>query len=235
MTEIMRPGGALGNRPLHFFWIVDCSGSMIEDRIAAVNHAITTVLPSMREAAEEEADAQVLIHILKFSDSAAWITPAPVPLESFEWTNMDADQGALTSMGKAFELLAGQLTIPPMTERALPPVLVLLSDGQSTDDYKPPLEKLLNLPWGMKAVRVAIAIGMGADVGVLQEFSGNGELVLQANSPEELVKMIRWTSTIIKPVSNPPSRGIDEAAGESNVALNTASIPRSGGTAMDVW
>lgn len=235
MTEIIRPGGELGSRPLHFFWIVDCSGSMINDRIAAVNHAITTVLPVMKEAAENEADAQVLINILKFSNSASWITPAPIPLESFEWSNLDADQEALTSMGKAFELLAGRLTIPPMTERALPPVLVLLSDGLPTDDYKPQLERLLNLPWGMKAVRVAIAIGKGADVGVLQEFTGNSELVLQANSPEMLVKMIKWTSTIVQQVSAPPSRGIDEAAGESNVPLNTASIPKPSGTAKDVW
>ena len=34
------PGGALANRPLHFFWMVDCSSSMAGDRIGAVNHAI---------------------------------------------------------------------------------------------------------------------------------------------------------------------------------------------------
>lgn len=29
MTEIKRPGGAMANRPLHFFWLADCSGSYV--------------------------------------------------------------------------------------------------------------------------------------------------------------------------------------------------------------
>lgn len=77
-----------------------------------------------------------------------------------------------------------------MTDRALPPVIVLLSDGQPTDDYKKSLDKLLHLPWGKKAVRIAISIGQDADDDVLQQFTGNRELVLQANNPQALVKMI---------------------------------------------
>ncbi|MDW8300804.1 MAG: tellurium resistance protein, partial [Anaerolineae bacterium] len=34
-----RPGGALANRPLHFFWVVDCSGSMAGDKIQSLNTA----------------------------------------------------------------------------------------------------------------------------------------------------------------------------------------------------
>lgn len=236
MTELKRPGGALGSRPLHFFWIVDCSGSMIDDRIATVNHAITTTLPPMKEEAKDNPNAQVMIRTLKFENSASWITPAPVRLEDFEWTNLKAETQALTSMGKAFELLADQLSIPPMTERALPPVLVLLSDGQPTDDYKPALEKLLNLPWGRKSVRIAIAIGKGADIGVLQEFTGNNERVLQANNPETLVKMIKWASTLVTQVAAPPSREVGGTPAGDNVVLNTGSIPQPSGTpAADVW
>ena len=97
-------------------------------------------------------------------------------------------------------------TIPPMTDRALPPVIVLLSDGQPTDDYKKSLDKLLHLPWGKKAVRIAISIGQDADDDVLQQFTGNRELVLQANNPQALVKMIKWASTAASLVSAPASR-----------------------------
>ena len=105
------------------------------------------------------------------------LTPDPVNIEDFAWNDLDA--GGVTDLGKPFELLAAQLTIPPMTDRALPPVIVLLSDGQPTDDYKKGLDKLLHLPWGKKAVRIAISIGQDADDDVLQEFTGNRELVLQ--------------------------------------------------------
>ena len=36
-----RPGGELASRPLHFFWICDCSGSMQTDgKIQSLNNAI---------------------------------------------------------------------------------------------------------------------------------------------------------------------------------------------------
>lgn len=28
MQELQRPGGELATRPIHFFWVVNCSGSM---------------------------------------------------------------------------------------------------------------------------------------------------------------------------------------------------------------
>ena len=85
-----------------------------------------------------------------------------------------------------------------MSERALPPVLVLLSDGQPTDDFSGGLKELLDLPWGKKAVRVAIAIGKDCDREVLQKFIGHPELQpLEANNPEALVKCIKWASTVV--------------------------------------
>ena len=103
-------------------------------------------------------------------------------------------------------MLAAQLSIPPMPERALPPVVVLLSDGQPTDDYKESLEALKKLPWFRKAVKIAISIGQDADDDVLLEFAGNKELVLQANNATALAKMIKWASTTASMVSAPSSK-----------------------------
>lgn len=238
-TKLKRPGGVLANRPLHFFWLVDCSGSMYGDKIGVVNHAIQSTIPEMVDAAQNNANAQLLVRTLKFSTGASWVTPNPVKIEDFAWDDLDAE-GA-TSIGKAFELLAGQLTIPPMSDRALPPVIVLLSDGQPTDDYKEPLSKLLNLPWGRKAVRIAISIGMDANDDVLQEFTGNRELVLQANNPEALVKMIKWASTTVSMVSAPASRTFDTLEGtvggtNAPLVLDINNIPDSSTVgADDVW
>jgi uncharacterized protein YegL len=218
-TKLKRPGGELASRPLHFFWLVDCSGSMYGEKIGVVNNAIQSTVPEMVDAAKNNPNAQLLVRTLKFSTGASWVTSNPVNIEDFAWDDLDAD-GA-TSLGKAFELLAGQLTIPPMSDRALPPVIVLLSDGQPTDDYKQPLSELLNLPWGKKAVRIAISIGMDANDEILQEFTGNRELVLQANNPEALVKMIKWASTTVSMVSAPASRRVDSVG----VAANSTNAP----------
>lgn len=204
---LKRPGGELATRPLHFIWMVDCSGSMYGEKIGSVNHAIQSTIPEMQDASRNNPNAQLMVWTLKFSTGASWVTPNPVNIEDFAWDDLDA--GGVTDLGKAFEMVAAQLTIPPMTDRALPPVIVLLSDGQPTDDYKKSLDMLLHLPWGKKAVRIAISIGQDADDDVLQQFTGNRELVLQANNPEALVKMIKWASTAASPVSAPASKPKD--------------------------
>ena len=197
----------MANRPLHFFWMVDCSSSMAGDRIGAVNHAIQECIEPMREEAAGNPNAQLYIHTLKFASGASWVTAEPVPIEEFAWEDVEAN--GITDMGKAFELLAGQLSMPPMPDRALPPVIVLLTDGYPTDDWKRPLEKLLKMPWGKKAVKVAIAIGKDAERSVLEAFTGNPEAVLDAGNPEVLTHFIKWASTVASAVSNPTSNPME--------------------------
>ncbi len=229
--ELKRPGGKMAARPLHFIWIVDCSGSMKGEKIQSLNYAIRQVIPEMQSAALENPNAELLIRAVKFSQGASWHIATPTPVKDFEWS--DLSDGGETHMGKAFDLVAEQLKMPPMPERALPPVLILLSDGQPTDSYKQSLENLLALPWGKRAVKIAIAIGNDADTTVLQEFINNSEIpVLQANTPEALIKYIKWASTVAKQVSSPLSRAIDGTTSANNVDLST--IPTVSDD-QDVW
>ena len=203
-TAIKRPGGELATRPLHFFWIVDCSGSMMGEKIGTVNNAIQTVIPEMANEARDNPNAQLIIRTLKFSSGAEWITETPTAVEDYAWNDLQAS--GVTDMGAAFNMLCAELEMPPMPERALPPVLVLLSDGAPTDDYRTALDRLLSMPWGKKAVRIAISIGSDADDSMLAQFASAPELVLQANSAQALVKMIKWASTAASQVSAPASR-----------------------------
>ena len=106
-------------------------------------------------------------------------------------------------MGMALEMVATELRSFPTDTKRLPPVLVLLTDGQPTDDFKKGLDALMATPWGKKAVRIAIAIGKDTDISVLEQFAGNKELVLEAKNPQLLVKFIKWASTVVKNVSAP--------------------------------
>ena len=242
--QLRRPGGELASRPLNFFWIVDCSGSMFGEKIGTVNNAIQATIPEMVDAAENNPNAKLMVRTLKFSTGASWVTASPIAIEDFVWNDLDA--GGVTDLGKAFELLSAQLDVEQLGTRALPPVLVLLSDGQPTDNYKKQLDKLLHMPWGKKAVRIAIAIGQDADNDVLTEFTGNRELVLQANNAATLTKMIKWASTVASVVSAPASRAVpqdvktnDEASpGTSNapLVLDMDNIPKADEiSADDVW
>jgi len=199
------PGGPIASRPLHFIWILDCSTSMSGDKIHQLNFAIHEALPAMQDTAIENPNAQVLIRVVTFSNGARWHVSTPTPVADFKWT--DVTSGGVTDMGTALALVAEQLKIPPMTDRALPPVLVLVSDGIPTDDFSAGLKALMAVPWGKKAVRLAIAVGQDADHDVLTRFIGAGELQpLQANNAPALVNYIRWASTaVLKAASAPAS------------------------------
>jgi uncharacterized protein YegL len=232
--QLKRPGEALARRPLHFIWVVDCSGSMATDgKIQAVNQAVREVIPHMRTVADDNPNAEVLVRAVKFSDGAQWHVAKPTPIADFKWIDLSAD--GVTDMGKALSMVAEELKIPPMTDRALPPVLVLLSDGQPTDDFDSGLADLMNLPWGKKAVRVAIAIGTDADNECLQKFIGHSELKpLQANNAESLVRAIRWASTsVLTAASSPASQSRNAAVQGINVPIPAP--PTDPTDASDPW
>jgi len=219
--ERRRPGSAVSNRPLHFIWICDCSGSMAGQKIESLNHSIRECIPHMREVAEENINSQVLVRVIKFSDGAQWHFSRPTSIDQFEWIDLEA--GGLTEMGLALKMVAEQMKSPPMPDRALPPVLVLITDGVPTDDFKGGLKTLMDETWGKKAVRVAIAIGNDAEHEPLQKFIGNPEIrPLLAQNPEQLIRYIKWTSTAtIQSVSSPAS----QVAGSENSAANVTLPP----------
>jgi uncharacterized protein YegL len=189
---------------LHFIWIVDCSESMLLDgKIAALNAAIRDSIPHLRDVAMQNPHAQVLARCLTFSSGHRWTIPSPTPVEQMTWTDLTAS--GYTDMGGALAEVAQQLKVPPLEPRALPPALVLVSDGQPTDDFDAGLATLMAEPWGTKAVRLAVAIGKDADLDVLSRFIGNPEVrPMQAGNAEQLTHFIRWASTVATRAASSP-------------------------------
>ncbi|MGA2210800.1 MAG: VWA domain-containing protein [Acidimicrobiales bacterium] len=206
--QLTRPGGVVSARPLYFFWLADCSGSMVRDgRIQALNNAAAEALPHMRRVAKDNPNVEVIVRVLRFSTGAEWVGDAGAPLDHFVWPQLQA--GGVTDLGAAIRLLTGELQTPPMPQRALSPVVVLLSDGRPTDDYEIALRDLLRLPWGQHAVRLAVAIGRDADRDVLRQFIADPTVApLEANSPEALARQMRWVSTVALDAASSPRVGM---------------------------
>jgi uncharacterized protein YegL len=230
------PGGQMARRPLHFIWICDCSGSMsVNGKIQTLNNAIRQSIPLMREAAADNPNVEVLVRVIVFSDGAQWQVAQPVPVENFEWTDLNAD--GVTDLGKALSMVAEQLKVPPMTNRALPPVLVLITDGQPTDDFGSGLKALMEQFWGKKSVRIAIAVGQDAEREVLQRFIGNPELKpLDANNPDALIARIKWVSTeLVNQVSQPVKNQEGGVPDVNWVNLPTAQDMNAGSNETEIW
>ena len=230
-----RPGGALAKRPLQFIWIIDRSGSMAGKKIESLNYAVRESIKPMQDVADENPNASVLVRVLTFSDNAQWHVSQPTDIHQFTWRDINAD--GVTDMGRALEMLAEAMTVQNMPERGLPPVLVLMSDGQPTDDFETGLQKLLEQPWGTKAVRIAIAIGDDANLDVLQKFIGNPEIKpLVASNVQDLVKKIKWASTIpLKAASNPASRVKGDTSTQTNVPIPAPPADVAAVSAADVF
>lgn len=209
------PNVHLANRPLHFFYICDCSGSMAaQGKMQALNQSIRQSLPGMARVARDNPEARVLVRAVAFADQARWHIAEPTPVDQLQWRDLQA--GGITAMGEALELIGSALHTPPMEERALPPVLVLISDGQPTDDFEAGLARMMREPWAQKAVRLAIALGHDADLEVLQQFIGpapanqrerSARRPLQASNATSLAQYIQWASTaVVGAASMPVSR-----------------------------
>ncbi len=191
------PGLEIAKRQLSFYYLLDISGSMtMNGRIQSLNQSVRQSIPGMVEAASSQPNAILNVHVIEFGTSAKWHTHPGVPVEQFSWQDLKA--GGATSMGKAIELLSDDLStnMPP---RSLPPVIVLVSDGHPTDGFDAALNRLMQIPWGAKSVRIAIGMGPESEVdwGVMERFMFNMELKpLHAHNSTELANYISWASTV---------------------------------------
>jgi uncharacterized protein YegL len=221
------PAVRLASRPLHFLYLCDCSGSMAaRGRMQALNRAIRESLPGMVEVARRNPEARLLVRAVAFADRASWHIATPTPVEELVWRDLRA--GGVTAMGEALEQAAAALHTPPMEERALPPVLVLISDGQPTDDFARGLRALMAEPWGQKAVRLAIAMGHDADLEVLQQFIGpaadggpgrSPRRPLQAGNATSLAQYIQWASTAVVGAASMPASRVAAPSTAGNIPL----------------
>lgn len=86
-------------------------------------------------------------------------------------------------------------------------------------------------------MRIAIAIGSDADQETLQKFIGHNELKpLAANSPQVLVRLIKWSSTaVLKSASSPASQPKGTPANAMNVPIPTPPATSGPGNPTDVW
>ncbi|MDT0266661.1 tellurium resistance protein [Streptomyces sp. DSM 44915] len=222
----------MASRPLHFIWLLDCSGSMgVNGKISQLNYAIREAIPEMRKAADDNPGAELLVRAITFSAGAAWHLPEPTPVADFAWEDVHAT--STTDLGAALRLVTEALKTPPMPGRALRPVLALVSDGLPTDDWRSALRAMDATPWGKRAVRVAIGIGEDADKDMLKEYLNNPEQEpLRVKNPKQLVAAIRWASTVAVANASSPLLDKDQRVGPSpdqqTTITNTAVEP-------DVW
>lgn len=192
-------------KPLPVFLLLDVSGSMNEvidpdnarrtgqtyqsdgqtwevveggtSKIQILNKAVRRMIESF--SAEERMETEFLVSIITFGDSVAEHLE-PSAASSVTWRDMAADGS--TAMGGAFsfakKLIEDKDVIP---SRAYRPTVVLVSDGQPTDNWQRPLEALITDGRSSKCFFMAMGIGENPGTKVLERFISQTPVLAEVN------------------------------------------------------
>ncbi len=164
----------------------------VNGKIDALNDAVHGMLESF--AGEDHSRAEIHVAVITFGMDGAKVHQPLAPAASIRWTRMTAAGG--TPMGAAFDaatdLIEDRAQIP---SRAYRPTIILVSDGQPTDDWQTPLKRLLGAERSSKAARFAMGIGDDADEAMLAGFLAMPEArVYRAHEARQIKQFFRWVT-----------------------------------------
>ena len=198
-------------RTMTLFFMVDTSGSMSGRKIGAVNESIQEVLPMINEISAANPDAEIKVAALQFSSGTSWVYDEPKLASDFVWQDVSA-MGS-TELWEACRVLCSKLSKSGFMKSAsgsYAPAIILLSDGEPTDDFDSGLAKLQENNWFKHAIKIAIAIGDDANKEKLAQFTGTSEAVFPVHNIDALKKMIRIVAVTSSQVGSQSSSVGDE-------------------------
>jgi uncharacterized protein YegL len=214
----------ISQRPLDIIYVIDTSGSMDGAKIQSVNNAMHELEYMLREEAAKNPTAQVNVRVMTFGDAVARWHVDRTQIDQFHYQDINYVDGS-TPLGAALNVLCDAVDNSKMPKRGLKPIIVLLSDGWPNDTWEPNLNRFLNLPWGNKALKVAIAIGKDADRDILAKFTTDRNLVLEANNPTDLKYFIKWTSTLVSYNTQHATQSRDGEIKAANIIMPKSAPP----------
>lgn len=192
-------------RPLPVIVLADVSGSMVSDgKIEALNAALRDMISTFAE--QSRLRAEIHVGLITFGGESAKAHLPLAPAHQIVRLGPLQAEGR-TPMGHAFELATSLLedkdVIP---SRAYRPVLVLVSDGHATDDWKEAFRCLQGSERAEKAARYAMAIGADADETMLMSFANDPEAPLfKANNARDIQRFFRAVTMSVSVKSQSPN------------------------------
>jgi uncharacterized protein YegL len=154
-------------KPLPVILLLDVSGSMGGEKIRNLNDAVRDTVGSFRRYREQQRQKSGLRSIT-FGDQVK-LHQKLVSAGQIQWQDLSA--GGSTPLGVALQMAKAMIEDKDIVpSRAYRPTVVLVSDGQPTDDWENPLKGFISDGRSGKCDRMAMAIGAQADETVLGKF-----------------------------------------------------------------
>lgn len=134
----------------------------------------------------DNANAELMVNVIRFSHGAAWATKQAVPEKEYQWENLP--YGRENDLGAAFALLVRHFETLPEVGRKLFPIVVLVLDSPITDDWLAAQERFQSLPGVSKNVlAIALVLGDRVEKKFLEKFSG---VIYHINTMEDIINKL---------------------------------------------
>lgn len=203
-------------RTMALFYLFDKSGSMYGTKIGQVNYAMKDIPKIIMDVASGAPNANIVVAAASFSNDVDWITPQPQTPEEFINTWHDMQAGGLTSLGAALKSLNEKLSrkafLGDNPMGYLAPGIIILSDGEPTDNWEKPLEELKKNNWFKNAIKIAFAVGDDANKQVLGEIVGGQEAVISIDDPEKIRGYIKFVTAAVSKSGTTSQASMNETA-----------------------
>jgi uncharacterized protein YegL len=188
-------------RRLPVYLILDCSGSMAGEPIAALEMGLRALLNDLHN--DPQALETVWLGIIAVSSTAELLVPL-TEVAAFSQPELTA-QGT-TALGEALDLLAERIRAEVRTTRPdrkgdWKPLVFILTDGEPTDDWERSAEN-----FRLAGLATVVACGAGPEVNdeTLRRL-GDKVVHLKDTQPGTLGSFMKWVSASVTTASQ--SRG----------------------------
>ena len=178
-------------KPLPVILVLDVSGSMAGAKIQNLNDAVRDMLGTFRDT--ENSEIEIHVAIITFGAEVR-LHQALGSASAIAWHALDAS--GMTPLGTALKMAKAMIEDKNVVpSRAYRPTVVLVSDGQPTDDWQQPLADFIKDGRSSKCDRMAMAIGADADESVLGKFiEGTKSRLFYAENAKQLRDFFRFVT-----------------------------------------
>lgn len=120
----------------NIYYLLDTSAGMSGAKIQGLNSAMQELQPALEEAGIDN-NVEIIIRVIEFGneETARWIIGnevSGISVDNFMWCDLLAE-GKSTSAASAIEMVVDSLNPEYLGPRVRPPIIILITDGESTD------------------------------------------------------------------------------------------------------